>query len=351
MTWLNVQVQTINTSFIHFPFNNFRYFLTLFSKFFSSFLHSTCSLSVSRQYLALDGIYHPLGLQSQATRLVGSAPYVFYLRHRTGLSPSMVQDSTWIIPARTLVTTPIDYNSLPTRSRDFQVELFPLHSPLLRESWLVSFPPLSYMLKFSGSSCLISGPIFKNWFLTNLSGHTVNLPHSLLAHNTLQTRKLSFLPKQSPCSRPHLFNSFKSNDCTGEGNVCSTTWMHAIQNDRKHQSPPQNHFTLSKERNETTLASGVNRHWNRHASRSTRKRNLRSKIWWFTYSAIRITYRISLRSSSLREPRHPLLKVVRMFLVESITLFFSKNSDTSQSQTCTTYIVVHHTHEVIYWVD
>ena len=64
-----------NTSFIHFPFNNFRYFLTLFSKFFSSFLHSTCSLSVSRLYLALDGIYHPLGLQSQAIRLVGCAPY------------------------------------------------------------------------------------------------------------------------------------------------------------------------------------------------------------------------------------------------------------------------------------
>ena len=29
-------------------------------------------------------------------------------------------------------------------------ELFPLHSPLLGESWLVSFPPLNYMLKFSG---------------------------------------------------------------------------------------------------------------------------------------------------------------------------------------------------------
>ena len=27
---------------------------------------------------------------------------------------------------------------------------FPLHSPLLGESWLVSFPPLSDMLKFSG---------------------------------------------------------------------------------------------------------------------------------------------------------------------------------------------------------
>jgi hypothetical protein len=42
-----------------FPVNNFKYFLTLFSKFFSSFPHGTCSLSVSHQYLALDGLYHP----------------------------------------------------------------------------------------------------------------------------------------------------------------------------------------------------------------------------------------------------------------------------------------------------
>ena len=37
-----------NTSFKLFPFNNFTYCLTLFSKFFSSFPHGTCSLSVSR---------------------------------------------------------------------------------------------------------------------------------------------------------------------------------------------------------------------------------------------------------------------------------------------------------------
>jgi hypothetical protein len=48
-----------NTGFKRFPFDNFTYCLTLFSKFFSSFPHGTCSLSVSRQYLALDGIYHP----------------------------------------------------------------------------------------------------------------------------------------------------------------------------------------------------------------------------------------------------------------------------------------------------
>ena len=112
LTCQRIQVLQSNTSFIHFPFNNFRYFLTLFSKFFSSFLHSTCSLSVSRLYLALDGIYHPLGLQSQAIRLVECAPYVSFKSHSTGLSPSMVHDSTWIMPCFSLVTTPIDYNSL-----------------------------------------------------------------------------------------------------------------------------------------------------------------------------------------------------------------------------------------------
>ena len=47
------------------------------------------------------------------------------------------------------------------RPKPFQVELLPLHSPLLRESLLVSFPPLSYMLKFSGYSYLISGQMLR----------------------------------------------------------------------------------------------------------------------------------------------------------------------------------------------
>ncbi len=45
-----------------------------------------------------------------------------------------------------------DYASPDYNPEGFQSELFPLHSQLLRESWLVSFPPLSYMLKFSGYS-------------------------------------------------------------------------------------------------------------------------------------------------------------------------------------------------------
>ena len=38
---------------------------------------------------------------------------------------------------------------------DFKFELFPLHSPLLGKSLLVSFPPLINMLKFGGYSYLI----------------------------------------------------------------------------------------------------------------------------------------------------------------------------------------------------
>ena len=69
----------------------FQVLFTLFSKFFSSFLHSTCSLSVSRQYLALDGIYHPLGaaVPSNTTRrrqTVRSRQCKF----PTGLSPFVV---------------------------------------------------------------------------------------------------------------------------------------------------------------------------------------------------------------------------------------------------------------------
>ena len=67
---------------------------------------------------------------------------------KTGLSPSPVPCSKGINPGHppgTPGTTP---------RRDWQHGLFPLQSPLLRESWLVSFPPLNYMLKFSGSSCV-----------------------------------------------------------------------------------------------------------------------------------------------------------------------------------------------------
>ena len=148
------------TDLNRFPFSNFKYFLTLFSKFFSSFPHGTCSLSVSRQYLALDGIYHPFraAFPSNSTRWKRVIDNTCSQR-QTGFSPSMIPCSNGLTPGPCRTAASVDYNSqINLIIWDFQFELFPLHSPLLRESLLVSFPPLSYMLKSSGSSYLISDP-------------------------------------------------------------------------------------------------------------------------------------------------------------------------------------------------
>ena len=64
------------------------------------------------------------------------------------------------MPPHPLLLAPLDYNSVTETITDSKLELLPLHSPLLRQSSLISFPPLSNMLKFSGCSCLISDAEF-----------------------------------------------------------------------------------------------------------------------------------------------------------------------------------------------
>jgi hypothetical protein len=95
---------------IRFPPDNFKHSLTLFSKSFSSFPRGTCSLSVSRQYLALDGIYRPIGaaFPNNPTRrqrlVVRQGPGT------TGLSPSPAPPSSGLGPGpplRTLLQTTI----------------------------------------------------------------------------------------------------------------------------------------------------------------------------------------------------------------------------------------------------
>src|ERR1700722_8634568 len=91
-----------------------------------------------------------LELQSQATRLDERRSYTANSESKTGLSPSMIPCSKRVIPGSHADTTSLDYNSKSVMDSDFKCELFPLHSPLLGESLLVSFPPLNNMLKFSG---------------------------------------------------------------------------------------------------------------------------------------------------------------------------------------------------------
>ena len=77
---------TAGTGFVRFLFSKFRYSLTLFSKFFASFPHGTCALSVSHQYLAFDGIYHPLFCNPKQNYSLNPTPKA---RH-TGVSPSLL---------------------------------------------------------------------------------------------------------------------------------------------------------------------------------------------------------------------------------------------------------------------
>jgi len=56
---INLIKKSLQEIFLRFPFNNFKYYFTLLSKFFSSFLHSTFSLSVFCPYLALGELHHP----------------------------------------------------------------------------------------------------------------------------------------------------------------------------------------------------------------------------------------------------------------------------------------------------
>ncbi|KAG6654582.1 hypothetical protein CIPAW_05G155700 [Carya illinoinensis] len=95
---------------IRFPPDNFKHSLTLFSKSFSSFPRGTCLLSVSRPYLALDGIYRPIGaaFPNNPTRrqrlVVRQGPGT------TGLSPSPAPPSRGLGPGpplRTLLQTTI----------------------------------------------------------------------------------------------------------------------------------------------------------------------------------------------------------------------------------------------------
>jgi hypothetical protein len=103
-----------------------------------------------------------LELHSQTTRLVEGASHRHRRRPQTGFSPSLTARSKALRPGQKPEASSPNYNSDPAGGPDFKFELLPLHSPLLGQSRLVSFPPLIDMLKFSGYPYLIRGPLESN---------------------------------------------------------------------------------------------------------------------------------------------------------------------------------------------
>jgi hypothetical protein len=97
-----------------------------------------------------------LELHSQTTRLVEGASRGERRRPDTGFSPSLTSCSKGLGPGLP-PKHPLQITTRTPGGPDFKFELLPLHSPLLRQSLLVSFPPLIDMLKFSGYPHLIRG--------------------------------------------------------------------------------------------------------------------------------------------------------------------------------------------------
>ena len=116
-------------------------------------------------------------------------------RPKTGFSPSMTSCSkelrSWPHPKH-----PLQITTRTPKEPDFKFELLPLHSPLLGQSLLVSFPPLIDMLKFSGYPYLIRGQPKK-------SVRTVCL--EARGRSVLEALEIPFA--QAPKSRPsHCFS-------------------------------------------------------------------------------------------------------------------------------------------------
>ena len=153
---------------------------------------------------------------------------------------------------------------------DFKFELLPLHSPLLRQSRLVSFPPLIDMLKFSGYPYLIRGQPLK--------GASGEAPLVGTAAGSA-CKAGGFYYASGLAGPPLLFGA------AATGGPQYQAGLERCNDARTGMPPgiPEGAMCVQK------LDDSLN-------------------------SAIHISYRISLRSSSMPEPRDPLLKVLYNYM-------------------------------------
>ena len=188
----------------------------------------------------------------------------------TGFSPSMTVRSRtlrWgLLPKH-----PLQITMRTPKEPAFKFELLPLHSPLLRQSLLVSFPPLIDMLKFSGYPYLIRGQPEKDDWLSAGAGR---------AYRAGDKAPYARGPDSVP---PLPFGPVPG------GTEPNTQAVLEGSNDARTGMPPGiPGGAMCVQRLDDSLNS-----------------------------AIHISYRISLRSSSMPEPRDPLLKVLTNFAIRS----------------------------------
>ena len=125
------QLHTSKPKFRTFPCKQFQVLLTLFSKFFSSFPHGTCSLSVSCPYLALAEIYQPIRAAIPNNPTLQTRYIHTCTKQCTGFSPSLMLLSKRPM-SRTLrqkhaCNTTIPHQQKPARIPKMSFNLFIRH--------------------------------------------------------------------------------------------------------------------------------------------------------------------------------------------------------------------------------
>ena len=126
----------------------------------SPFPHGTSSLSVTDEYLALEGGPPGFGRSFTCSALLG-IPIGRHRFSRTGLSPSTVQLSK-SIPLTSARATSGSRNPAAQAPR---FRLFRVRSPLLAKSRLMSFPPGTEMFHFPGYRSV------NLWIQLTVTGH------------------------------------------------------------------------------------------------------------------------------------------------------------------------------------
>lgn len=182
----------------------------------------------------------------------------------TGFSPSMTARSR-ALRQGPLPKHPLQITMRTPKEPAFKFELLPLHSPLLGQSLLVSFPPLIDMLKFSGYPYLIRGQ-----------------PEKKGLRGSAGAGRACGAGDRAPYARgPDAVPPLPFGPVPG-GTAPNTQAGLEGSNDARTGMPPGiPGGAMCVQRLDDSLNS-----------------------------AIHITYRISLRSSSMPEPRDPLLKVL-----------------------------------------
>ena len=185
------------------------FYFTPLSGFFSPFPLGTCSLSVTREYLALrDG---PRRFRQDFTCLaVLRIPYRVYNISFTGLSPIKVwfpNQFNYIINLWLIIKVLQPQN-------EFWFGLFPFRSPLLRKSSFLSLPPVTKMFQFTGLN-LHSYEFTMQYLRITIGGlphleisgskRTYSSPKHIVVRHVLH---LLLVPRHSPSALSNLITIF-----------------------------------------------------------------------------------------------------------------------------------------------